>query len=114
MRPKRGRILMPTSATGSLHLLKIPLPFEESPPNTLRKLILFFGKESSVGRFSHFKRSTQREKEINSMVRKKGILVFEMPHEHLHSVHVPNTLENISEDFTRKEKRWMVIDEEGR
>jgi hypothetical protein len=48
------------------------------------------------------------------MVRKKGILGFEMPHEHLHSVHVPNTLENTSEVFTGKEKRWMVIDEEGR
>jgi hypothetical protein len=48
---------------GSLHLLKIPLPFEESPPNTLRRLIFFSGKESSVGRFSLFKRSTEREKE---------------------------------------------------
>jgi hypothetical protein len=44
-----------------------------------------------------FKRSTQREKEKNSMVRKKGMLVFEMPHEHLHSAHVQNTLETISE-----------------
>ncbi len=62
-----------------------------------------------------FVRDQLKEKrKKNSMVRKKGILVFEMPHEHLHSVHVPNTLENISEVFTRKEKRWMVVDEEGR
>jgi hypothetical protein len=50
-----------------------------------------------------FLRDQLKEKrKKNSMARKKGILVFEMPHEHLHSVHVPNM-------YTRKQFRGLKV-----